>query len=131
MHFACSRCAHRQSEDTSCEGCANDVVQDLRDPRGRQVLHDAESRLHRQRLSRYIGVGAVFGIILGCSLYGLFFWISGQDPGTPEALTKRPPRAVTYVIFAVWAGLTLGFIALLERTFGRRRKFPYLDDYGD
>jgi hypothetical protein len=93
MHFACSRCGHRQSEDASCEGCRNDVVQDLRDPRGRQVLRDAESRLHRQRLSRYIAVGAVFGILLAGTFYGLYYWTSGEDPGTPEDLVTRLPVA--------------------------------------
>ena len=64
MHFACSRCAHRQAEDSRCEGCGNDVVQDLRESRGRQVLHDAESRLQRRRLGQCIAVGAVVGMIL-------------------------------------------------------------------
>jgi hypothetical protein len=130
MDFACSRCAHRQSEDSSCGGCGNDVVQDLRDPRGRQVLRDAESRLHRQRLSRYVAVGAVFGVVLAFIMYGLFYWMADVDPGEPAFLVRRTPRPIVLIIFVVWAGLCLGLIALLERTLGRRRKFPYLDDYG-
>jgi hypothetical protein len=131
MDFACSRCAHRQSEDSSCGGCGNDVVQDLRDPRGRQVLRDAESRLHRQRLNRYVAVGAVFCVVLGVILYGLFYWIAGVDLGRPEYLVRGgAARAIGMIILTVLAALALGLIALLERTLGRRRKFPYLDDYG-
>ena len=33
------------------------------------------------------------------------------------------------LLFVIWAGLTLGTVALLERTLGRRRRFSYLDEY--
>lgn len=54
----------RQGEDASCGACGNDVVQDMRDPRGGTVLFDAESRLGRRCLGRYIAVGAVVAIII-------------------------------------------------------------------
>jgi hypothetical protein len=109
LHYACSRCAHRQAEDARCGGCGHDVVQDMRDTRALAVLYDAESRWQRRRQGRVISTAAVVGVI---PFFPTLFMIGG-----------------IWNAFIV-AGVTgMGALAVLERSLGARRKFPYLDDY--
>jgi hypothetical protein len=134
MDFACSRCGHRQSEDAACGGCGNDVVQDLRDRRGREVLRETEARLHSRRVGRYFGVGAVVGILIAPLFIYVFMRVMGdsidQDPMAMSVWVRWKAKIVGGTLFLVWTSCCLGVVALLERTLGRRRKFPYLDEYG-
>lgn len=120
LDFACSRCAHRQANDADCEGCGNDVVQDLRDASGRHVLHEAESRWQTERHARRTALGAVVAIAIFLPLY--VAWIAFL-----ELWEERPwtwPSVA--VIFLFLSGAAIAFF---EYKLGPRRRFPYLDEY--
>jgi len=105
----------------------------MRDARGRQVLRDAEARLHRKRVGRYFGVGAVVGLAIAPAFIYLFYRIVGPHPADPLLLApfwvRWKVKIVGGALFMTWAACCFGVIALLERTLGRRRRFPYLDEY--
>jgi hypothetical protein len=131
MHFTCMRCAHRQAEDARCDGCGNDVVQDMRDARARRYLYEAESRWQRKRHARHIAFGTVVAILLGVFLYRLIFPLmlgtdeSGahvSDPFGARGLLQWLP-----VIIGACGGL--GVVALFEIADRGKRRFPFLDDY--
>ncbi len=110
MDFACSRCGGRQAEDTTCGGCGNIVVQDLRSANARRMLYDVESRWQRARHGTFVAISAAVGVVLWIGLA-----ILDSDLGL-----LRPAIALSVAV-----GITIAF----EATLGKRRKFPYLDDY--
>jgi len=137
MHFACSRCGHRQEVDASCQACGNDVVQDLRERRARDYLHELESRSQRRKHARYISAGAIAGILVFVASWILIGWIASNHP--TGASVRVPLRGGSVAVndgnapFFAAALAGLGALAatttVLELTRGRRRRFPYLDEY--
>ncbi|HUH01637.1 MAG TPA: hypothetical protein VML75_06555, partial [Kofleriaceae bacterium] len=119
MHFACSRCAHRQSADCACDGCGNKVVQDLRDSAARRMLYEAEGRWQRKRRARYVSIGAAAGVVIFLVAFGVRIAI---DPD-PDNMGFSPWP----MVLAVGAATSISI--WLDRAFGARRKYPYLDDY--
>jgi hypothetical protein len=130
MDFACMRCAHRQAEDTSCGGCGNDVVQDLRDSRARQYLHEEESRWQRKRHARFISLGALVAVPLIFLMYYVIFPLILAQREAAGLGARAGDRVLGWIPILVGFGGGLGVIAVLEMTLGRKRKFPYLDEYG-
>jgi hypothetical protein len=110
MNFACSRCAHRQAEDASCAGCGNEVVQDLRDPRARGFLFEEESRYQRKRNGRMLSGGAVVGLL---AFFPSMVFVGGG----------------MIVAFATAFVVSAGAVVAIDRLFGGRRKFPYLEEF--
>jgi hypothetical protein len=127
MDFACSRCAHRQAEDAACAGCGHDVVQDLRDLRGRQVIHDAESRWQGRRHARFISIGAVVAILLAAGFYAVSYYVFGPELFEDDQILAR--RRLGKLLVAVALGAAIGVIGVLEMTVGRKRRYPFLDEY--
>jgi hypothetical protein len=120
MRFVCFRCGHRQESDTTCGSCSNDIVHDLGERSTWSHLRDIEHHLRRQRQARIIGIASVVAVILGIGLYiGLatYYGRTGQD------LSRRVIRALV----AVTLGVGLALVAVLERTWGQKRMFPFLD----
>jgi hypothetical protein len=114
LHFACSRCAHRQSADVLCDACGNVVVQDLRSSTARKMLYEAEARWMRTRQARCIAAGVALGVVMYLVSFVIYF-----DPSAPWSIWRAG--------LAFASGIGTGFS--LERKFGQRRRFPYLDDY--
>lgn len=129
MHFACSRCAHRQAEDAQCAGCGNDVVQDLRDRNGRRVLREAESRWQRKRHARFISIGALVGLLLFMGVVYVSLVLAPGELGESAEAYGRAAYDANGFAASIAAGGGIATIAILEATLGSRRRYPYLDDY--
>ena len=116
MHFACSRCAHRQAADEACANCNNDVVQDLRESNVRYFLHEVESRWQRKRLGQCITVGALLGMAV--------LVVSHVLMANPDGTFARWP-----MILGIATGIMVS--SALSYMLGRKRWFPYLDEYDE
>jgi hypothetical protein len=124
MRFVCFRCGHRQENDTACGSCSNDIVHDLGERSTWRHLRDIESRLGRQRHARIIGIASLAAVPVAIGLYLATLMYYGPRGGSP-------PRTVLQVLIAVTLGVALGLVAVLEKTWGQKRMFPFLDQEDD
>jgi len=87
------------------------------------VLRGAESRWQNKRHARFVAIGAVVCVAFLFIEY-VVFPIRAEEEilagGGADWHELRPFLGV---------GGALAVVALLELTLGRRRKFPYLDEY--
>lgn len=98
-----------------CDACGNEVVQDLRSSTARKMLYETEARWMRARQARCVAGGAVLGVVL----YFLSYFGVVYVPMLKVGMWQP--------VFAFSSALSLSI--LLERKLGKRRRFPYLDDY--
>jgi hypothetical protein len=115
VRYACSGCESRQSTDTACTSCGHPVVLDLDDPASIERLRDEQRRRRDALLNRCRGLGVIAAIPVA----GLAYWIIDQAD-----ILARPGFGAGAAFVAI-AGL---FITGLERTYGARRFFRYLDE---
>ena len=120
MRFVCFRCGHRQEGDTTCGSCSNDIVHDLGERSTWRHLRDIERRLGRQRQARIIGVASLVAAILGLGLYIGFVAYYVGTGGDPSGADGR-------ILVVVTLGFALALVAILEKTWGQKRMFPFLD----
>ena len=114
MPYACSACEARQDQDTTCRACGHLVVLDLQDPACVERLRDEQRRRRDKLLTRCRALGVIGALPITLAIYLLFAW------GGVMQLTGTGVAAVLVGVAAV-------FITALERTYGARRFFPYLD----
>lgn len=120
MRFVCFRCGHRQEKDATCASCGNDIVHDLGERSTWRHLRDIESRLGRKRQARIMGIAS---LVTAPVAIGLYFWgltYYGQQGEMPL------PRVMTFLMAAI-LGMALSIVAVLEKTWGKKRMFPFLD----
>ena len=120
MRFVCFRCGHRQENDTSCGSCSNDIVHDLGERTTWRHLREIDGRLGRQRHARIIGIATLVTMPVAIGLYtGLLAYYAARGAAPSEGVFKA--------LAAVPLGVGLGLIAVLEKTWGQKRMFPFID----
>jgi hypothetical protein len=120
MRFVCFRCGHRQEQDTRCASCSNDIVQDLGDRSTWRHLRDIEGRLGKRRQAKIVGIAAVLAALVGAALFSAA--VSYYAPRGEHA-----PRNVVVALVAATLGVGLAVAAALDRTWGKKRLFSFLD----
>ena len=118
LNYACSRCGHRQDDNTKCGGCGYDALCDLEKPRDVDYLRGIERKELAQRDDR-IRKGAVaiaMAIVISFWFVPLYRQLRG--------LFALPLFIDQLVIVVVIAG---GIWKLLERAYRGKRRFPWLD----
>ena len=112
MRYACSACEARQDDDTACRACGHIVVLDLEDPSCVERLRDEQRRRRDALITRCRALG-----VIGAMPISLAVYVTAQIYGVSGV-------GAVAVVFPAVAG---AFITGLERTYGARRFFPYLD----
>lgn len=83
------------------------------------MLADIEERLQSQRRARSLALGAMVGVVTFVVCFAAIL-----------VLGIRVRRGTALVLGAITVGAASGTATVLERSFGKKRRFPYLDEYG-
>lgn len=116
--FVCSECASRQLVAGEC-GCGAGPLFDVRDPAIADALRDDDQRRADRAKQRNIWIGVFIGMATGGAIFATI-------PSVILAIPLPVPFANPIKVIAIMIGLAAIAIAILDRAFGAKPRFPEL-----
>lgn len=127
--------------DDCCRNCGNEIVHDLRESRTRYMFRDLEARWQSKQHGRFIKAGAIAGVITLVLMIALMSTCMNSQPQpdrsrvsvATQRVRDRADARTTWGWMKIVGGVTFcvafGVMTGATAIFGRRRRFPYVDEY--